>query len=175
MVVNMNLEELKTKKETLEMQVEKIKQELADKEKQIQIEELKPKRWKPDIEYGRYYFIDTLTDNCICQYYWGDDDADQYLCSIGNCFETREEAEFALIQLKVLAELKEYADDYMEWDGNNKHYLIHYNTKIDDIDICWFFNNKYVPFNIYFSSEEQARKAVEAIGKDRLKKYYFCV
>ena len=63
----------------------------------------------------------------------------------------------------------------MEWEGDNKHRLMYYNKKNDCVDILSCYCDKYVPFNIYFSSEEQVRKAVKEIGEDRLKKYYFCV
>ncbi len=34
---------------------------------------------------------------------------------------------------------------------------------------------KVVPFNVYFTSSEVANKAIETIGEDRIKKYYFDV
>ena len=166
----MTLQELKTKKETLEMQLKKLKQELADTEKQIE-EYKRKRRWKPEVREV-YYHNTAFGDACAIK--WSDDDADQCLYSLGNCFKTRQEAEFALIQLKVLAELKEYVDDDKEWE-DNRHYLMIYDLIDDSINITWSFSSKSVPFNIYFSSEEQAKKAVEAIGKERLKKYYFCV
>ena len=169
----MTLQELKMKKETLEMQLKKLNQELADTEKQIEDEKYKRKRrWKPEVE-ETYYYINGLGDVCAIE--WSDDDFDQDLYSLGNCLKTREEAEFTLEQLKVLAELKEYAEnvEVEEWDGNTKHYYLYYHIIEDNIGWGWSWYS--ISSNIYFSSEEQVRKAIEAIGKDRLKKYYFCV
>lgn len=81
-----------------------------------------------------------------------------------------------LEQLKVLAELKEYADDDKEWNNDNEHWCISYNTdrRSIDNDNCFHYSI-HTPFNLYFSSKEQAQKAIDAIGEERLKKYYFCV
>ena len=49
------------------------------------------------------------------------------------------------------------------------------NPKIKSIDIFHTCSWIYIPFNIYFTSEEIAEKAIETIGEDRIKKYYFGV
>lgn len=37
------------------------------------------------------------------------------------------------------------------------------------------YHDTIISFNIYFSSPEQTQKAINVIGEERLKKYYFCV
>ena len=76
------------------------------------------KVWKPGLEEG-YYCINKLGR---VQYYISDDDkADEILYEIGNCFKTKEEAEFALERQKVIIELKRFAleNNECELDWNN--------------------------------------------------------
>ena len=112
----------------------------------------------------------------VCVGYWEDYEVDKIKYALGNCFKTNEEAEFAVEQLKVLAEIREYADNDKEWNNDNEHWCISYNTdsRSIDNDNCFHYVI-HTPFNLYFSSKEQAQKAIDAIGEDRLKKYYFCV
>ena len=75
-----------------------------------------------------------------------------------------------------MAELKEYADDDKKWNCSNAHWCIAYDADEGCIDNDGCYHNIIsAPFNIYFSSKEQAQKAIDAIGEERLKKYYFCV
>lgn len=131
------------------------------------------KIWKPRCEES-YCYIDKL--GRVKHYTNVGDEVDKILYEIGNCFKTKEEAEFALGRQKVITELKRFAleNNECELDWNNStqcKYEIYYDT-----------NNKMVNVNslhtfkqntVYFSSKEIAEKAIETIGKDRLKKYYF--
>ena len=93
--------------------------------------------------------------------------------SLGNYFKTKEEAEFEVERLKVLHEMKQFAEpkDY-KWDSFNEHHYIY----------CRFLNNNnFVEIGnlnscksdeIYFESEEDAKACIKAVGEDRIKKYY---
>lgn len=107
--------------------------------------------------------------------YWDDAIIDNSRYKLGNIFKTEEEAKFAVEQLKVLAELKEYADDGKKWNNSNTHWNIAYDTNDGRIEVDYYNFVIITPFNIYFSSKEQAQKAIDVIGEERLKKYYFCV
>lgn len=135
----------------------------------------KPKSsvWKPELN-GIYYMINSIG---IVRKTENNSEIDEKYYEIGNCFKTREEAEFASEKQKVITELKRFAlenNEYeLDWkDYDQKKYCIEYNYAND----C-FINNEYrfrvKGSDIYFSSENIANKAVETIGKDRLKKYYF--
>lgn len=91
----------------------------------------------------------------------------------GNCFKTKEEAEFKREQLKVLHELEELADDDQKWDGKNGHYIIVYDHENNEIAL-WDYQI-FHPHSLCFKSKESAQAAIDKIGEDRLKKYYFCV
>lgn len=86
-------------------------------------------------------------------------------------------------KLKVIHELEKFAfeNNEKEIDWNNeeqrKYYLVAKHS-IDGtiyVDSFYTISIKVIPFNIYFTSEEIAEKAIETIGEDRIKKYYFGV
>lgn len=122
-------------------------------------------------EYNSKYWY--ILDGKVCASIWtGSEDDKSRLC-IGNAFHTKKEAEFALEKLKVIHELKQFAEPKNTvWDFNKYHYAICSDctsTVISNYSII----NKYL--DITFATEEMARKAVEAVGEDRIKKYYFGV
>lgn len=136
----------------------------------------KNKAWKPEIG-ERYCYIRCDTWDMINRYNCNDDSFDKNCYKIGNCFRTKEEAEFALEKQKVITELKRFAlenNEYeLDWNDNEKSkYFIVYNHLRNEIRIESLCYMKYGGNNIYFSSMEVARKAIETIGEDRLKKYY---
>lgn len=156
----MNKEEMMSQIAKMECEIKKLKEELNKQEEPN-------RRWKP-VFGERYWFIDGNT------FYtdWDEAVIDNDRYKLGNVFKTEEEAKFAVEQLKILAELKEYAYDDKWNKGNNYYYIVFCYTSMN-IEI---YRAKYLKESIsYFSSAEQARKAINAIGEERLKKYYFCV
>lgn len=166
----MTIEELKELKKECEQvfssMTAEIDSRIAELEKSKQIS----RRWKPENKEEYYYIAD---NGEIALSHWTNYLTDNTRYAIGNCFKTEEEAEFMVERLKVLAEMREYADDEQEWEYDNCHWHIGYNPNTECIKVGYFIFTKNIPFNIYFSSEEQAQKAIDAIGEERLKKYYF--
>ena len=84
-------------------------------------------------------------------------------------------SEVAVEKIKVITELKKFAEennDKVDWENyEQKKYYLHYgfDRKIvfAEQDVSPVFNQ------IYSSSRETANKAIETIGQERLKKYYF--
>lgn len=143
-----------------------------------EVVEEKQKYWKPK-ESERYYFIDAYQEGI------GNDtndgvDADDFRLSIGNYFKTKEEAEHMVEKLKVIHELQKFAyennEREIDWnDGTQyKHFLV-YDTVCKTICVDYRAYIKSEPFNIYFTSFVLAMEAIETIGEDRIKKYYFDV
>ena len=128
-----------------------------------------------DLKYGDIYFF--LTASGISQ---GEtlngDGTGLARRSIGNMFLTIEDADFVKERLKVIAELKKYAKEFSdeEWmdQSINKYYILFnyrdYALKIDYV--CYSKES-----GIYFGSGKRAREAIEAVGEDRIKKYYLGV
>ena len=127
--------------------------------------------WKPEINETYWY----VSDRKIDYYDYVNDPTDRFLYAIGNCFKSKEEAEFAFKRAKVIAELKRFAEENNgELDfksATKRKYHIQYSTHVDAIFIDYIYND--VQNEIYFSSEQIARDAIKSIGEDRLKKYYF--
>ena len=69
--------------------------------------------WKPN--YGRKYFY---INDCggIMNSEWYDDRIDSEFYKIGNCFKTKEEAEFELERIKVKTELRRFSEENNEYE-----------------------------------------------------------
>lgn len=136
------------------------------------------KWWIP--KDGQLFYFANSTLSIIGKYYNENDTIDKRRISISNCFQNIEQAEFMAEKLRVIHELEKFAfennEKEIDWNDVNqtKYYLVMF--KSDKI-IAIFFTYKwcYTPFNIYFTSEEIAEKAIATIGEDRIKKYYFGV
>lgn len=146
-------------------------------EERTVVEETKSKVWKPSA--GELYFYVNSNGEIEYRYYKNRNINDKRrICNIGNYFKTDEEAEHMVEKLKVIRELQDFAlehnDEEIDWnDVNQEKLYLGMNPKIKSIDIFHTCSWIYLPFNIYFTSEEIAEKAIETIGEDRIKKYYF--
>lgn len=101
---------------------------------------------------------------------------DKGCLSYGNMFKTKEEAWFRREQLKVMHELEQLADDDQPFDkdGNYSHVCIQYDWRYNKCrPMPNFRYATYSPF--HFKSVESCEAAIDKIGEDRLKKYYFCI
>lgn len=154
--------------EELLKELEEAKQKIADIEKKIEEKKVETGRWKPKEKEG-YCFINSCGQ--VTYDVWSNHCVDNKRYNIGNLFKTEAEATFAIEKLKVIAELKEYEEPKSRaWDGIISHYFIYYDYNREKIAIT--YNDYYKGGGIYFESEEKARQAIDAIGEDRIKKYY---
>ncbi|MBO5969856.1 MAG: hypothetical protein J6S14_15320 [Clostridia bacterium] len=107
---------------------------------------------------------------------WTDHHVDHDRYASGNCFRTKEEAEFAAEQLKVVIELKRFAEEHntapIDWNNASQYkYTIRYNHKYNAL-IVEDWMSVQSP-GVYFTSKTAAWDAIQTIGEARLKKYYF--
>lgn len=137
----------------------------------------RPKKiWKP--ECGEWYwFIDS--DGQINNCEWVDDHIDYGRYSMGNCFKTKEEAEFAREKQKVKTELQRFADEHNDleklgWNGVNGHHSIRYSYWTNDLVVSCMQQSKDIDC-VYFTSTEIADVAVKTVGEKRILKYLFDV
>ena len=142
-----------------------------------EVVEEKKKYWTPK-EKEKYFYIEDcmgVSDDRNVQA-----PIDYCRFNMGNCFKTKEEAEHMVEKLKVIHELQKFAyennEGEIDWKNFNqcKYYLV-YDTKDEDLYVDYTIYCKSEPFNIYFTSSKIAKRAIEEIGEDRIKKYYFNV
>lgn len=152
-----------------------VPEEMAEKigeEIKAALEKYKEKQSWPQMG-DKYWYI--KFNNTIGCTEWDNMTEEFQMLEIGNVFRTQEEAEFKTEQLKVLHELEQLADDDQIDAYKNYHYILIYDfdefaVKIDDIVCAGFMYGTH-----YFKSKESAQAAIDKIGEDRLKKYYFCI
>lgn len=126
------------------------------------------KVWKPEI-FQSWYYIDTGTRSVkgCC---WDNSDGCNSDYAIGNCFKTREEANFAIEKLKVQAELRHYAEAHNE-NGKETNCKIYYHKTNKSLSIQEVYC--FLDESVTFTSFKIAEDAVTEIGADRIKKYLF--
>ena len=146
-------EELESKVKELEIEIEKLKEKKDNKP------------WKP--KYGVQYWYVNHSDGVLSAYWYGNA-VDKMRYDLGNIFSTRKGAEFYKEQLKVEAVLKQFARPFVVDKGNFMLRYDHYRNEIliEDFGFIQFSN-------IYFPSKEIAQKAIDTVGEERIKKYYF--
>ena len=161
--------------------VTELRISLVEAEKQIQdirgkLDELnnvkiepESRRWKPK-EGETYYYIGT--SGVVYADGWTNHYVDFARYASGNVFKTEEEALFEVESRKVVAELKEFAEpEDRKWRDNN--WTITYSHGDHAVlaeNWCSIQNA-----TLYFESKERADEAINAVGVDRIKKYYLRV
>ena len=127
-------------------------------------------------EKDEYYYINIYGDVDITTFGIGTCWEDKKMIEIGNAFLTKQEAEFEVERIKCEAILLKYGTINMMslGDGNKSKYFIYLNNFLNKIivseDYCIQSQG-----TIYFETKELAQKAIDEVGKDRLKKYVFNV
>ena len=142
-----------------------------------EIVEEKKKYWTPK-EKEKYFYIEDcmgVSDDRNVQA-----PIDYCRFNIGNFFKTKIEAEHILEKLKVIHELQKFAyennEGEIDWKNFNQcKYKIVYDAEDEDLYVDYTVYCKREPFNIYFTSFTIAKRAIEVVGEDRIKKYYFNV
>lgn len=124
---------------------------------------------KKQIKIGTPYWA-ISTDKGIYLTEWDDLPTDRFWKSIGNMFLTKEDAEFALERLKVIAELRKYAEPFTVACDWRAHWSIEYDWAIHKLEYTPSVFIKQA--NLTFESLDRAKKAVAAVGEERVKKYY---
>ena len=147
----------------LQEELKALKERIAELEGRVKEEQEFP-------QYNDlYYYIQA--SGRVDNVYWSEDVTDFQIRGMGNVFRTKEQAEFAVEKLKVEAELRKFSRPFKYGDWN---FEIIWNNHENNTELDW---SGYVVRQsvIYFESGEIAEKAIEAVGKERIKKYIFGV
>lgn len=115
-----------------------------------------------------YYLLEACGD--ISKYSWDNDiKFDKKAREMGNVFLTEQEAEFERERRKIEAIMLKYGRRTFKHYRDN--YCIYRGTSEDEINITIWENDNYS--SIFFDTIELVQKAIDEIGEERLKKYYF--
>lgn len=126
-----------------------------------------------DLKEGdTYYLIDFTGDVIEANWlgYWLDYDNDKRSRKIGNCFSTKEEAEFECERRKIETEMLKLGGRRKFNRGKDNYFIMY--TRIEGLDYV-NYQSMHEQGVIYFDSELDAINAVKTIGKDKIKKYIF--
>lgn len=123
-----------------------------------------------------YYYIDMCGNVDRTTFGNGTYLTDKKMIEIGNAFLTKEEAEHEVERRKCEAILLKYGTRNMINIGgiNVRKYFIVYNNYHNVINIS-FNQCAQSQGTIYFKSAKLARRAIDEVGEERLKKYIFNV
>ena len=119
----------------------------------------KPTRWKPE-KFKKYYYVGD--DGFVDDDNWANGYAiDNGRFEIGNCFQTKEEAERVVEYLKALAVVR--GDATTEFIKGKNNYYVSYNTAHNCLDVS---DNAYLIKNgifglPYFATKEDAERSIE--------------
>ncbi|MBK0347874.1 hypothetical protein JDW15_04345 [Aerococcaceae bacterium zg-ZJ1578] len=151
------------------MNKEEIKQELIElKAKMEQLEKALEEANDEWSDGDTYYVIES--DGRVVENRWDNDFVDKNRLSIGNVFKTKEEAEFEVEAIKVYHELKKFSRPFIKNKGN---WIIGYDLIRNDFSLIDIL--RITSSELHFASKETAKKAFDAVGADRVKKYYLRV
>lgn len=156
--------------EELEEQLEELRAKVNELEQALSLAKLA--EWPQ--EGDCYWFV--TADGLAASGPWDNDLTDAGRAEIGNVFRTEEEADFEIERLRVIAELKKFAMSREEVKAARSCKYIYYfysdgDGELDTSTCCGI----RTPGVLYFESSDAALKAVEAVGEDRVKKYYLGV
>ena len=145
----------------LQMEINSLKQRIAELEGQVEQEKEFPQ------DGDVYWYINPLGFTFHDE--WSGFVSEGHKIEIGNVFKTRDQAEFAVEKLKVEAELRKFSRPFESMEDNFSMVL---DTSNGSLDIwCRLYSN--CQGTIYFESEEKAQQAIESVGEERIKKYIF--
>ena len=124
-----------------------------------------------DLKDGNgYSYINTISN--IYYDTWNGDAWDLRVRESGNIFLTYDEAKFELERRKCEAIMLKYGR--RSFKINTSNFCICYNHLYDNFQLD-DYTYYQIQGNIYFDSDKLAQKAIDEIGKERLKKYIFRV
>lgn len=154
-------------------------EEIAEKYKGYEVDEeklkefLTPPKDKTVLDLkkdARYYYIDT-SGSVYCDI-WQDDEIDNGRRNMGNCFLTKEEAEFEVERRKVEAILLKYGG--RRFKNSERNYYLYYDHE-DNLIRKTMVDTCQSQGIIFFDDDKVIDQAIKEAGEDNIKKYIFGV
>lgn len=149
----------------LQERIEALETEFNEKIKSLKAEAQQEKEFP---QFGDdYWYVDSDTEVIDIAWYGGE--YAQGRLSIGNVFKTQEEAEFAAEKLRVESELREFSKPF---DTDSLTFTICFDVEENELysETRRFMNQGSIYFGL-----GQAEEAMDAVGRERIKKYIFGV
>ena len=146
----------------LQEELKALKERIAELEAQVDEEQAFPK-------YKDFYWGVNAKGKVFCDT-WEGFKFEKDMLSIGNVYQTENEAVLAVEKLKVEAELRKFSRPFIE--GEDNWYMA-----LGDAFETYYMNDSIDPIQgvIYFDSLKRAHQATGEIGAERIKKYIFGV
>ena len=134
-------------------------------------EKEKNKSWKP--KEGDTYFYISGTGKVISDTFMPYLPSDNDKVSFNNVFKTGEEAEHMLEKIKIINQLRKLSNIKFVDDCSKLRYSISYD--VGTKKVCPRMNrySRLLPFDLYFETAKDCQNAIDEIGEENLKKYYF--
>lgn len=126
-----------------------------------------------DLKEGDTYYSIYGNGNVSSEKKWFDDEYENNYREIGNVFLTEEEAKYEIERRMIETEMLKLGGRRKAEQGK-ANWFLEYRPMSGGIEILWS-SYEMRQGTIYFESEEKAKKVVEIIGKDIIKKYIFGV
>jgi hypothetical protein len=154
-------------------------EEIAEKYKGYEVDEEKLKEFltppTPKTVWNlknsdRYWSISSYAD--VYNKTWKNVVVDNWRRNIGNCFLTKEDAEFEVMRRKVETTLLKCGR--REFKNKDHNFYIVYDH---DESLVGILNDTFRQYSntIYFDTKELCQKAIEEAGENNIKKYIFGV
>lgn len=127
--------------------------------------------WKPNDGDGYYYICSTgsISYDTFSET-WSQD---IWRRKLYNAFKTEEESKKMIEKIKIINRLRELSNINFGNDISKVKYSIGYD--IDSKKVCSNINRytRTIPFEVYFETATDCQNAIDEIGEENLKKYYF--
>lgn len=154
-------------------------EEIAEKYKGYEVDEEKLKEFltppKPKTVWNlkngdRYWSISSYAD--VYNKTWKNVVVDNWRRNIGNCFLTKEDAEFEVIRRKVETTLLKYGR--REFKNSERNYYLYYDHE-DNLIRKTMVDTCQSQGIIFFDDDKVIDQAIKEAGEDNIKKYIFGV
>lgn len=126
-----------------------------------------------NLKEGDTYYSIYGNGNVSSEKKWFDDDYENNYREIGNVFLTNEEAKFEVERRMIETEMLKLGGR-RRFELGKANWYLEYRPMSGGIEAMWT-TYEMIQGTIYYDSEEKAKKVVEIIGKDIIKKYIFVV